>query len=147
MIAAALSGALPPALRAATNGAPDLRTLDAYADILLPADDRSPAASQLGVAAEIIDLAADAALFRRLLTLGTQWLNETGPARFHDLGPDEQTRVVNWMSRSDFAQFPGRFHHLMRMTAVEIYYSRTEALAGFPLNAAPQPRGYPPPWT
>lgn len=124
----------------------DARTLASFLDVLLPADEHSPSASQLGVDSELLDLAAPVELFVRLLALGTLWLNDTGRGPFHSVSSSDRHKVVSWMSASDINQIPGRFYQLVRLTAVEIYYSRPEAIGGFDLNPAPQPAGYPPPW-
>ncbi|NNK78023.1 MAG: hypothetical protein HKP40_04845 [Litoreibacter sp.] len=125
----------------------DADTLAAFVDILLPADDLSPAASALGVPAELEEFGRDEPQFGRLLAVGTSWLNQTGSGPFHALTPGDQALVVDWMSRSDFNQIPRRFFHLVRLVSIELYYARPEAIAGFPVAVAPQPDGYPPPWS
>ncbi|WP_299722025.1 gluconate 2-dehydrogenase subunit 3 family protein [uncultured Tateyamaria sp.] len=145
-LAASLS---PPAFAqqiAATEGEIDAKTLAAYLDILLPADEHTPAASALGIEGDIIGFARQLTQFNQLLVLGTQWLNQTGQGPFHALSLSDQGRVVDWMRAADRNFIPGRFFLLVRLTGVEFYYSRPEAVAGFDLNPAPQPAGYPPPW-
>jgi Gluconate 2-dehydrogenase subunit 3 len=145
-LAAGLTGpALVSALEAAEESV-DAETLAAYLDTLLPADAVSPSASQLGIGAEMLDIAATVPLFSKLLALGTAWLNKTGRGPFHALASQDQARVVAWMNAADRDQIPGRFYLLVRQTAVELYYSRPEITVGFDLNPAPQPAGYPPPW-
>lgn len=124
----------------------DVTTLAAYLDILLPADDMSPAASALGVQHDLVDFTRDNAQLRQFLAMGTAWLNDTGRGPFHALPQDDQARVVEWMSRADRDTPPGRFFLLVRLAAVEFYYSKGEVAASFGLNTAPQPAGYPPPW-
>lgn len=136
--------AMLPAM--ADAGGPDPATLDAFLDVLLPADDLSPAASALGIGAEITDFATESPLFERLLAAGCQWLDALDARRFAELPDETQTAVVTFMSTSDFNEVPRRFYHLTRLLAVEFYYARAEAIAGFPLAVAPQPAGYPPPW-
>ena len=46
----------------------------------------------------------------------------------------------------DYNQIPGRFFHIVRAFAVELYFAKPEAISGYPLNPAPQPAGYLPPW-
>ncbi len=145
-LAASLSGStLGGALNAATDRV-DADTFAAYLDILLPGDDMSPSASAVGVDVELRQLAQGAPLFERLLALGTQWLNQTGRGPFHTLLLGDQGRVVDWMATADRDEIPGRFYELVRQSAVEFYYARPEAKAGFDMNTAPQPAGNPPPW-
>ncbi len=132
--------------RAETAGANPV-TLDAFLDVLLPADALSPAASALGVGAGILDLATDSPLFARLLAAGCNWLDGLDPRGFAGLPADTQTNVVTFMTRADPNEVPRRFYHLTRQIAVELYFAHPAAIAGYALAAAPQPAGYPPPWT
>ncbi len=144
-----LPEALPSALSAqviAADVAPDTETLAAFLDVLLPADAQSPAASQLGVTGELLDIASQSGLYLKLIGLGTQWLNDTGRGPFHGLSEVDRNRIVAWMSMSDLNQIPGRFYFLLRYSAIELYFSHPESIAGLNLNPAPQPAGYPPPW-
>lgn len=124
----------------------DFATLQAFVDVLLPADALSPGASAIGVADEVSAIAQAMMPFHQLISLGVGWLNNTGGPPFHKLTQEQQIRVVDWMSRADFNQIPRRFYYLVRLSAVEIYYAHPDAQAGFALNTAPQPQGYPPPW-
>jgi gluconate 2-dehydrogenase subunit 3-like protein len=124
----------------------DLATFTAFVDVLLPADAHSPAASALGVAEEILEVAAEVPPFERLIALASQWLNQTASVPFHQLNDADQITVVRWMSEADFDQIPRRFYHLTRLSAIEVYYAQTPAIGGLPLNPAPQPLGYPAPW-
>jgi hypothetical protein len=152
LLKSALAGmtalALPRSTLAdAAGDAAILTTLTAFVDVLLPADDLSPAASALAVPADILALAAEVAGFRKLIDYGCSWLDKTGGPPFHLLASDKQHRIVAFMAASDMAQAPRRFYHLVRLSAIEHYYSHPEARAGLHLNTAPQPEGYPPPWT
>jgi hypothetical protein len=124
--------------------------LEAYVDILLPGEAGAPPASALGVAAEIEALAPEGTDFRRLISLGTAWLDDvqTGgqPGGFAAMPVDAQAQVVAWMAAAPYDEIPGRFYHVLRLFAGELYYVRPEARVGFPLNPAPQPAGYLPPW-
>ncbi|MEO9576552.1 MAG: gluconate 2-dehydrogenase subunit 3 family protein [Tateyamaria sp.] len=145
-LAASLSG---HALAQQVSGASyqiDEQTLSAYLDVLLPADDLTPAASALNVAGDLIDFASESPQFGQFLAVGTQWLNKTGRGPFHTLSLSDQERVVKWMSKADRDTLPGRFFLLVRLTGVEFYYSKPEVARAFGLNTAPQPAGYPPPW-
>ncbi|MFL4469610.1 gluconate 2-dehydrogenase subunit 3 family protein [Tateyamaria armeniaca] len=145
-LAASLSSPAIAQQTAATVGQIDAQTLAAYLDVLLPADEHSPAASTLGIEADIIDFAKQVPQFQQLLAIGTDWLNTTGRGPFHTLSLVDQQRVVEWMRTADRKYVPGRFYLLVRLTGVEFYYAHAEATGGFDLNPAPQPAGYPPPW-
>lgn len=133
-------------LAAAKPSALERRTLAVFLDILLPRDDLSGSASDLGVDAKLWAFAMLDSRFRRLVGLGCRWLDMTGRGGFADLPPAEQVAVVAWMSESDWNQVPRRFYELVRQAAIETYYSDPAALAGLPLQPSPQPLGYPPPW-
>lgn len=132
---------------ASAQGAADpVGLLDAYVDILLPADNLSPAASALGVGQSIWTVAADQPLLAELILRVADWLDATGAGRFVDLSTEDQTTVVAYMEKADVDHLEGRFFQLIRLLAIEFYYAEPAALAGLPLNPTPQPEGYPPPW-
>jgi len=147
LAAAALSG-LAPLPAAGGDRAVAAATLDAFLDTLLPADAASPAAGAAGVGPEIRAIAdgADDPRLKRLLALGTEWLDGLDARPFAALPATVRTRVLAWMEGADRGAVPGRFFLVVRTLAVEIYYARAEAIAGFPISVAPQPAGYPPPW-
>lgn len=139
--------AFAPLAWAAPEPAPmDRRTFAAFLDVLLPRDAYSGSATQLGVDGALLDFSLLDDRFRRLIELGSAWLNMTGRGSFADLPSADQIKVVEWMARSDWNQVPRRFYELVRQTAVETYFSNPASLAGLPLKASPQPQGYPPPW-
>ncbi len=145
-VAAALAQSPLAGRLSAATGDLDLAALETFLDILLPADDLTPSAGELRVASQIVEIAAPTDPYRRLLALGTFWLNGEGARSFASLSAADRHKVVAWMSRSDIDAIPGRFYQVVRQSAVEIYFSHPQALAGLPVNPAPQPLGYPPPW-
>ncbi len=142
-LSAGLSGLCFPAL--AREG--DLQSLGAVLDTLLPADDWSPSASELGLDDEMRELIAGNENLNRLFLVALEWLDGVASRPFRELDQNRQTEILTAMAASDYNQIPGRFFHIVRALAVELYFARPEAIAGYPLNAAPQPAGYPPPWT
>ncbi|MGB8622847.1 MAG: gluconate 2-dehydrogenase subunit 3 family protein [Paracoccaceae bacterium] len=124
----------------------DLSTLAAFVDILLPADDLSPAASVLKVHESIADFAEKAPKLDQLLAGGTGWLNQTGTVPFRDLPQSDQVAILRWMEAADPAEGPHAFFFAVRLLAIEFYYADPASIGGFPLNPSPQPAGYPPPW-
>lgn len=139
---------LPPcAARAATDpSGAELATLRAYVDVLLPADDLTPAASALGVADAILDLAQGQELLGRLIAIVCDWLDASGAGAFATLSATDRETIVDYMAKADPDVLEGRFYRLIRLLAIDLYYARPEALAGLALAPSPQPLGYPPPW-
>ncbi|MDZ7711484.1 MAG: hypothetical protein U5K36_16555 [Roseovarius sp.] len=133
-----------PAL--AQGPAPRPGALVAFLDTLLPADDFGPAASALGIDAEILAYAPDGSDLHRLIALGSSWLDGLDARAFADLPAATQHDVLRYMEGADRAQVPGRFYAVLRQFAMELYHARADTTAGLPLNPAPQPEGYPPPW-
>lgn len=145
--AVSLQGFVPLAMAPAlAETAPTFDTVDAYVDILLPADGLSPAASALGVGASIMALGAEQPLLADLIDLVTAWMDTIGADRFVDLSFDERHAIVTYMANADIDTLEGRFFQLIRLFAIEFYYAQPQALAGMALDPAPQPSGYPPPW-
>lgn len=129
--------------------APAIRkpALAAFLDTLLPEDAFGPAASTLGIAEEILAYAPQGSDLHRLIALGTGWLDGLdAPRAFADLPASTRHDVLRFLEQADRAQVPGRFFFVMRQFAMELYHARAETVADLPINPAPQPEGYPPPW-
>ncbi|WP_295537306.1 gluconate 2-dehydrogenase subunit 3 family protein [uncultured Thioclava sp.] len=123
-----------------------MASLTSVVDTLLPADDFSPSASALEVDRDIADFVAENEMMTRLFVAALNWMDHLTDKPFHALTLSQQTEVLTAMESADFNAIPGRFYHILRALAVEFYYARSEAIVGFPLDPAPQPNGYPPPW-
>jgi hypothetical protein len=121
-------------------------SLAALVDALLPADDMSPAATALGVDAEISDFVAGSEMMTRLFAAALDWIDQLADRPFRDLTALQQAEVLTYLQTADFNAVPGRFYHILRALAVEFYFARAEVLGGLALNAAPQPDGYMQPW-
>jgi hypothetical protein len=147
LIALASAGLVPLLAPFAATAAGRPETLDAFLDVLLPADDLSPAASVLGIGEDLRAMTAPGTPYAQLTDLALNWLDGLDSVPFAGLAPATQVQVVQFMAAADYNEIPGRFYHLTRALAVELYYARPEAITGFPLNSAPQPAGYPPPWS
>lgn len=145
-VAAALVPLAPHLARAQGTTAQHNALLAAYVDVLLPDDGLTPAASALGVHDAILDLAATQELLGKLIGMVADWLDQTGPAPFATLPTADREARVAALAKADPDHLEGRFHQLIRLLAIELYYARPEALAGLDLAPAPQPAGYPPPW-
>lgn len=147
---AALAGGCLAAIAGlpATASTPELRdrALTAFLDTLLPADDFGPAASTVGIDDDILGFAPDGSDLHRLIALGTGWLDGLDARAFADLPEPVRHDVLRYMQQADRAEVPGRFFFVMRQFAMELYHARAGTVADLPLNPAPQPEGYPPPW-
>lgn len=144
---ASIAGSVPALDSSPVPSSRERVTLAHFLDVLLPRDEFSGSATDLGVDLEIWELAAADERFNRLLGFGCQWLDLTGGPPFHRLDPDQKDAVVQWMVESDWNQIPRRFYELVRQLAVTIYYADPRSWNGFPLHRPPQPDGYPPPWS
>lgn len=144
--AASAATALAPALLHAQASAPAPHALDAFMSVLLPGDEFMPSSSSLGIADALLGEVTVGSLTERLLGAGTAFLNQVGPVEFAELRTDAQEEVVSWMATADYNAIPGRFYHVVRLFTVAYYFSHPDVVSAFPLNAAPQPLGYPPPW-
>jgi len=143
-LSAGLVPFLPPGV--AGREADALASLGALLDTLLPDDGLSPAATAVGVDVEIRALLeTDPRLFQ-FFGAALSWLDGLADRPLRDLDPATRHDIVSALAASDVYQIPGRFYHIVRALAVEVYFARPEALAGLPLYPAPQPQGYPPPW-
>jgi len=132
---------------ATAQGSADLGSLGAVLDTILPGDDLSPSPSSLGIDRDIADIVTANPLLERLFGAALSWMDRLGDRPFRDLTDAQRIEILKFMESADFNQIPGRFFHIVRVFCCELYFAREEAIAGFPLNAAPQPLGYLPPWS
>lgn len=123
-----------------------LASLGAALDCLLPADEFSPCATALGVDREVRDFLKENELLWRLVAAGLAWLDHQDERPFHALPPERQRMILDGARAWDANQIPGRCYHILRALAVEFYFAHPETITELPLNPAPQPAGYPPPW-
>lgn len=144
---AAACGALLARRGAAASAPASLEpTLAAFVDTLLPADDLSPAASDLGIAKTMLAESAGDELYTRLITVGCAFLDRAAEGRFDESNARVREVIVSWMSEADYDEVPRRFYEVIRQRTVELYYSRPEAWGGLPIRRPPQPIGYPDHW-
>ena len=148
----ALIGAATTSIMAQVSAVPESLarhegTLAAFVDTLLPDDGVTPSASMLGVDADLREFIVESETFTKMTDMVCDWLDTLGPVPFAELSPEDRLHIADYMAEADRDMLEGRFYHLVRLLAIEFYYARTEALVGLNLAPAPQPSGYPPPWS
>lgn len=110
-------------------------------DHLIPADELTPSASQLGVDAQLWSEARQDPAYLQLVTFGCQWIDRYHPEGFAGLGDDEREQLLIWMSQAPWESPQRRFFELVRDHAMTLYYARPEARKGSLLEDPPQPVG------
>jgi Gluconate 2-dehydrogenase subunit 3 len=124
----------------------DSRTLAAYLDTMIPADELGPGALELGVLEAIEAAAAQDAGYRRLLALGCAWLDQQaaffGAKEFGVLGDNERGRLVLFASEQAPGSLARRFFEITQNRAFRVFWARPEAWAGIGYRGPPQPEGF-----
>lgn len=147
LIAFASSIAAATALPVAAQASIDRNLMVLVADTILPKDDLTPSASEIGAVDEVLEMVQGHPMLQQLMAFGLQWVNQVQGRPFKSLSPEDREGLLLAASESDFNQVPGRFFHVIKVLLLEAYYSKPAALVGLPLHPAPQPEGYLPPWS
>lgn len=147
LVAAAFAGAALPVLAqappvpAAWPGAL-ARPFAAFCDTLIPADELSPAASALGVPADMLGQAAGNTRLQQLIAFSLDWLDRETGGDFAAAAEDQRHARLETMAALPWEAPQRRFFDLMRDLAMATYYAHPEARAGFATTEPPQPGGY-----
>jgi hypothetical protein len=136
-----LSG-LAVAAAPAAAGARTARTLAAFCDTIVPADELTPAASALGVPEAIRAGMQGHALAERLLLAGCAWLDEATGGDFAAAAEPDRVAACERMQSMSWESPPGRFFALLRNTIMATYYADRRAWRGLALDRPPQPLGF-----
>jgi len=137
-----------PLLLASAAGevGPAARSLAAFLGLLLPADELSPSASQVGVDASLLEEGRSDREFGRLIELGTGWLDgqakSQGVEAFHQLAEERQLLIVSIAEHQRARSLPRVFFENMRHRAVGHYYANPRTWPGVGYSGPPQPRGF-----
>lgn len=131
---------------AASAGVRRAATFGAFLDTLLPRDELSGSASDLGIPRQMLMESRGDPQYARLIRLGCRWLDLAAEGSFAEAAPRVREVIVEWMTTSDWDEVPRRFYALVRQRAVTLYYSRSEGWRGLPVTQPPQPVGHPAPW-
>ena len=117
------------------------RLVIALCDIIIPADDASPSASEIGVHDFVDEWISspyqDQAKDRNLILRGLTWLDEEAPRRdplattFLALNPDTQVAVCRDLAvaaKPDRKKYPGSFFYLLRNLVAGGYFTTPEGM-------------------
>ncbi len=117
-----------------------------FVDTLIPADDESPAASELGVAKKMLDTINRSASLKALYSEGLKWLDRTAhqmhTKNFIDLEEPQRVDIISLAEKADHASVQRKFFREMRDWAMELYYSHPDTWSSFGQLHPPQPVGY-----
>lgn len=129
-----------------TLDAAQSQCLRAWFDILLPADEFSPAASELGVVSSVVRKAAGDPGYLKLVRAGCRWLDRQALARgaqaFARLDGPEREHVVKLAEQATMKSLQRRFFEHTRKDAFLFYYTQPEAWGMLDYPGPPQPRGF-----
>jgi len=132
------SGAALPAV----SGERTMRTLTAFCDTLVPADELTPAASALGIPQSLFAGMLGNALAERLLSAGCAWLDAAAAGDFAAAPEAARVDACERMQSMPWESPPGRFFALLRNTVMADYYADPRAWKGLALDRPPQPLGF-----
>lgn len=122
------------------------RCLRAWIDTLLPADEVSPAASELGVASRVADNALGNPDYLKLIRAGCRWLDRQarprGKQAFANLDVPDRERVVRLAEQATTKSLPRVFFERTREDAFLFYYAQPETWVMLDYPGPPQPRGF-----
>lgn len=135
------------ALGAARDAPPLLETLRAFLDALIPSDDISPGAVDVGVDRRIVNAASKNLSYLNLITQGAKRLNEMSRDHFGEpfVSLDEKRRieVVSLAEKASAKTPERRLFNQLRSDAFFHYYADARAWPSLGYDGPPQPRGFP----
>jgi len=139
-----LAGMLPLNLRAfaPSENPDDELVIQVFVDTLIPADDLTPSASELGVAQEIINSSQSDIAYGRLVQLGCRWLNHQSNGDFTNLQIDQRIQILQWMEHADSHALPTQLFNRLRHQTMALYYTQPVSWKGLEMQRPPQPLGY-----
>lgn len=142
---AASSGALAGVLKRAPVPPRTYKSLPAFLDTLIPADE-SPSASQLGID-RLITRQIAGTRHERILALGCGWLDHQarrrGASDFTNLGQTDRDAIVETASMLARGSQPRRFFEFVRAATFKHYYTDARSWESLGYGGPPQPSGFP----
>jgi hypothetical protein len=122
------------------------RCLHIWIDTLLPADEASPAASELGVTSQVTVKALGNTNYLKLIQAGCRWLDQqarnSGGEAFATLDVDDRERVARLAEQATAKSMPRMFFEHTRQDAFHFYYAQPETWVMLDYPGPPQPRGF-----
>jgi hypothetical protein len=127
-------------------GALEREMLARVVDLLVPADDEAPGATELGVAEIILAKAAHNRELAEVIASGCLLL-DTDARRLSgrtwlDLATDGQQSSLQQLADSTTAEFPNIFFRRLRQATLDAYYSNPASWPQLSFRGPPQPAGY-----
>ena len=120
--------------------------LQAWTDTLLPADEVSPAASELGVPSRVADKALGNPDYLKLIRVGCRWLNrqarKQGTQTFAELDVPEREGIVRLAEQAAAKSLPHAFFVYTRDDIFQFYYAQPETWVMLDYPGPPQPLGF-----
>lgn len=133
-----------PSVTKATSETP---VFAALIDVFLPADETSPAGSEIGIDAAIADLSLQVPNYPQLIDLGKDWLQSQSFRKFAQNFPDLNLGAQNDIIQSAFDAPLGTLEQVfvsrIRNDAITLYYAHPSVAGSFGLAGSLQPLGYP----
>jgi len=119
------------------------KTVKAFVDTLLPADELGPAASEVG-GVEALKAEFDHSMLRRgELQLLMSWLDLNAGGSFASATADRQFEIVTALDALSEETVRWKIHRRARGAVMWHYFSSAERTMALGLPGAPQPDGYP----
>jgi len=127
------------------HGPDDLSaTLKSILDRILPADQYSGSASELGIDTQLIKELDRNLNLKKLFIQGSRWINKQSGGSFAALPEIYQDELLTWLDeKASDQKIPGLFFRRLRYQAVELYYSSSIGSRDVGMLSPPQPVGYP----
>jgi len=122
------------------------RCLEAWVDALLPADEYSPGAGELGIPASLADKTIRNPGYLKLVKSGCRWLDQQardrGARDFAALDESKREIVVRSAEQSAPRSLPRMFFERTRDDTFLFYYARPESWVMLGYKGPPQPLGF-----
>lgn len=125
----------------------DRSTLASFLNAIIPADEFGPSATDLDLHYEFLIIAESNSKFREIMVSTCKWLGDLKPMPFLSLRSAQQQQLLHQLAQSDQLLPHVIFYGVARNLAYYFYYANPQTRVHLSMNEAPQPRGYPPPWT
>lgn len=117
-----------------------------YVDRLIPRDDISPGAIDLGVEKEVISTFSRSVYLRRLLSRVPRLLDvmaeELAGTGFVGASEAIQNECISRCESAEVRTLENQLFHMLRRHSMRHYYARAESWQGMGIDRPPQPAGY-----